>query len=102
MASAATDSQSERETPKTMVARPNTATPANMVTPALERIGRAASTRAMRVAPMAGAARNRPKPSSPTCRMSRAKTGSRAVAPPSSTANRSSEMAPNTIFWRHT
>jgi len=33
------------------------------------------------VAPMAGPARRRPKPSGPTCRTSRANTGRRAVAP---------------------
>ena len=47
-------------------------------------------------APTAGAARSRPRPHGPVCRMSRAKIGSSAVAPPSSTANRSSEMTPST------
>ena len=37
-----------------------------------------------------------PGPTAPTCRMSLAKIGSSAVAPPSSTANRSSEIAPST------
>ena len=40
--------------------------------------------------------------SAPIARMSRAKTGSIAVAPPSRTANRSSEMAPSTSRLRRT
>ena len=43
-----------------------------------------------------GALRKNPKPSGPTCRISRAKIGNSAVAPPNSTANRSSEIAPST------
>ncbi len=86
----------------TSVAAPKRATPVNIASPACLRIGRAASTRATMVAPMAGELRNWPKPRAPTCRMSLANTGSRAVAPPSSTATRSSEIEPNTIFWRQT
>ncbi len=47
---------------------------------------------------MAGPARSRPKPSGPTCSTSLAKAGSSAVAPPSSTANRSSEIAPRMML----
>ena len=50
----------------------------------------------------AGPERSRPKPCGPTCRMSRAKTGNSAVAPPRSTAKRSRLMAPKTIFWFQT
>ena len=85
-----------------MVARPKIATPPNISRPARRRIGLTASASATAVAPTAGAARSTPKPSGPTCSTSRAKTGSSAVAPPSSTAKRSSEMAPKTIFWRQT
>ena len=44
---------------------------------------------AMVIAPIDGAARSHPKPTAPTCKRS-AKTGSRNVAPPRSTANKSS------------
>ena len=51
-------------------------------------------------APSAGALRSRPSPAGPTARMSRAKIGSSAVAPPNSTQNRSSEIAPSTASVR--
>ena len=50
--------------------------------------------------PTAGAVRKRPSPVGPTSRMSFAKIGSNATAPPSSTAKRSSEIAPNSTFVR--
>ena len=79
-----------------MVATPNTATAANIFQPVPRSMGRVAKVSAIIAAPTAGALRNRPRPIGPTCRMSRANTGSSAVAPPSSTANRSSEIAPKT------
>ena len=45
-------------------------------------------------APIAGAALRRPKPVAPTLRMSVAKIGKSAMAPPNSTANRSSAIDP--------
>ena len=51
---------------------------------------------------MPGAVRSRPKTSGPACRTSRVNAGSRAVAPPNSTANRSSDIAPSTVLRRHT
>ena len=51
-------------------------------------------------APMAGAARSMPSPNGPADRMSEAKIGSSAVAPPSSTANRSNEIMPSTAGVR--
>ncbi len=48
----------------------------------------------MLVEPMGSAALSQPSPPGPTCRMSLAYTGSNAVAPPSSTANRSSVIVP--------
>ena len=50
--------------------------------------------KAITVAPIAGQALKRPSPCGPTCRISEAKTGSIATAPPKSTANISSENAP--------
>ena len=47
-------------------------------------------------APMPGDVRNQPRPAGPTCSTSAANTGNNAVAPPNSTANRSSEIAPST------
>ena len=52
------------------------------------------------IAPAAGAARRAPKPSGPDLKMSLAKIGNSAVGLPSTTANRSSRMAPSTTFWR--
>ena len=67
-----------------------------MVCPARPPSGRWASVKDIDRAPSAGAARNTPSPHGPVCRISRAKIGSNAVAPPSNTANRSREMAPST------
>ncbi|MCY1541784.1 hypothetical protein D9M68_774870 [compost metagenome] len=47
------------------------------------------------MAPQAGAARSAPSAQGPAFRMSLAKMGSSAVAPPSSTANRSSDRVPS-------
>ena len=58
-------------------------------------IGQRVSSADMRTAPTAGAARNRPRPQGPTIKMSLANRGSKAVAPPSSTANKSSDTAPS-------
>ena len=95
-ARATTDSQMFLDRANTTVAAPNTATPANMVQPALRWMGRAARISPTSTAPRAGPERKMPKPSAPTCSTSRAKAGSRAVAPPRITAARSREMAPNT------
>ena len=83
------------ESAKTMVATPNTATAASILRPTLLLSGRRASTIDMASAPTAGAARRKPRPQGPACRMSRANIGSSAVAPPSSTAKRSSEIVPS-------
>ena len=77
-----------------MVDSPKAATDANMMRPALRSNDQRVSTSAMPSAPTAGAARNRPSPHGPAAKTSRANTGSSAVTPPSSTANRSSEIAP--------
>ena len=53
-------------------------------------------------APMAGAERNRPSPHGPVSRMSRAKIGSSAVAPPRNTANMSSDRVPRMMRSRRT
>jgi hypothetical protein len=49
----------------------------------------------MMMEPTAGAARRKPNPISPTPRMSRAKIGRSAVAPPKRTAKRSRLSAPS-------
>jgi len=90
-----------RDRPNPIVAAPKIATAPSILTPTSCLSGRKEKKIATRVAPSAGAARRWPRPVAPTWRMSRAKTGSIAVAPPSRTANRSSEIAPSTnLFWR--
>ncbi len=54
-----------------------------------------ASVSDINAAPQAGAARNAPSAQGPASRMSFAKIGSSAVAPPSSTANRSNDSVPS-------
>ena len=68
--------------------------------PTRRAIGQRVSASAVTSAPAAGAARKAPKLSGPDMKMSRTKIGSSAVALPSSTANRSSKMAPSTtLCW---
>src|SRR5580700_3686527 len=55
----------------------------------------------MVAAPIPGAQRSKPSPQGPVIRISLAYTGSSATAPPSSTANRSSEIDPRLNFARH-
>ena len=47
------------------------------------------------IAPISVAALSQPKPIGPTFKISLAKTGTIATAPPKSTANKSSDRAPN-------
>ena len=98
--SAISATMNELDSANTMVESPNAATAANMMRPALRSNDQRVSTIAMPSAPTAGAARNRPSAHGPAAWMSRANTGSSAVAPPSSTANRSSEIAPRMIGLR--
>jgi hypothetical protein len=49
--------------------------------------------------PMAGAALKIPKPSEPTCKISCAKMGNKATAPPNKTANISNERALKIILF---
>src|SRR6185312_2951506 len=77
------ESANDRDNPKPIVAAPNPAT-------------------AITNAPIDGAARSHPNPAGPTCKMSFAKIGSSVVAPPKSTANRSSVIAARITFVRHT
>ena len=85
------------ERPKTTVAAPKTATAAEHHAPGW--LAAAGGEVAARPAPRRWRPGARmPKPCGPTCSTSRANTGSSAVAPPSSTAKRSSEMAPKTIL----
>ncbi len=68
--SAASESAKLFESPKTIVAAPNTATATSILIPALPPMGRNASTMAVAPAPTAGAARSIPKPRASTARMS--------------------------------
>ena len=56
----------------------------------------------MIIAPISEAALSQPKPIGPTFKISLAKTGIMATAPPNKTANRSSDKAPNTSFELNT
>ncbi len=73
---------------------PNSATAIRKVRPARPGGGRSASQPDISTAPIAGAARSPPRPSGPTWRISWAKIGRIATAPPNSTARRSSTIAP--------
>jgi len=92
--STASENQNEVDRPKAMVATPNTPTAVNITRPTLRSTENRASHSDISNAPTAGADRSRPRPQAPVSRMSLANTGNSAVAPPSSTANRSREMAP--------
>ncbi|MNH05410.1 hypothetical protein D3C79_647330 [compost metagenome] len=70
------------------------ATAVNITRPTLRSTGKRASHSDINNAPTAGAERNNPRPQGPVSKMSLANTGNSAVAPPSSTANKSREMAP--------
>src|SRR3954470_21830678 len=95
------DNQNDVDSPNMIVATPNIPTAVNSTLPTLCAIGQCASAIIIEIAPTAGAARKMPSPEGPTSKTSLAKIGSSAVAPPSSTANRSSEMTPSTIgLWR--
>ncbi len=95
------DSGSERESPKPMVARPKPATVTSSTRPGRRQGLSRVRARAMVRAPSDGAARSQPRPTGPTPRMSLAKIGSRATAPPRSTAKRSSVIAARkTGLWR--
>ena len=64
------------------------------VAPAWRLGGRRVAMSMTASAPTDGAVRSTPRPTGPTWRMSVAKIGSRAIAPPKKTANRSSAIEP--------
>ncbi len=76
---------------------PNSATAEQEQAPRAPGGGRSASRPDISTAPTAGAARRAPRPCGPTCRISSAKIGRMATAPPNSTASRSSVIAPRKI-----
>src|SRR5579884_3550565 len=99
--SIASESQNERERPKTIVASPKPATAHSKLLPALLKGGECAIINETQSAPIDGAARSQPRPVGPTRRISLAKIGSSVVAPPSKTANKSSVIAASiTCVWR--
>ncbi len=93
-ARAPSESRKLCDMPNTIVANPKIATAENILMPDWRSTGQRESRSAVSAAPVAGALRRSPSPTGPTWRMSRANTGRRAVAPPSNTAKRSSEIAP--------
>ncbi len=88
--------------PRAMVPTPNSATAASSVRPTRRLTGRTASHSVTAPAPIPIAARNQPSPTAPTPRRSSAMAGSRATAPPKSTAKRSREIAPRRMGWLRT
>ena len=80
--------------PSTIVPAPKPATATSNVRPTRRVIGRMARAAHTRPAPMPPAARSQPRPTESTPRRSVAMAGRRAMAPPNSTANMSSERAP--------
>ena len=99
--SATNDSTKLEDAPNATMARPYTPTASSKVRPTRRCSGQRASMTEVSKAPTAGAPRSKPSPQGPTCRISLANIGSSAVAPPSSTANRSSDTAPRTALrWQ--
>ena len=94
-ASATIESAKLVENPNTIVKAPYSATTTSSVRPTRRFSGRPESTDPTTTAPIPGAARSSPLPNAPTCRIVWEKTGKSAVAPPNSTAIRSSEIAPS-------
>ena len=84
-------------TPSTIVPMPNSATTTSSVRPMWRCTGRTVRNSVTLPAPMPIAARSTPSPTAPTPSRSSAMAGSSATAPPNSTANRSSEIAPSRI-----
>src|SRR4029077_5186738 len=86
------------DTPNKIVQTPNPATHHNIVFPTPRCNGRCARYTAINAAPTPGAVRKIPNPHGPVFKISRAYTGKSATAPPSRTANKSSEIDPKIIF----
>jgi hypothetical protein len=80
--------------PSTIEPTPNRATVASSTRPTWRRTGRTVRNKVTAPAPMPIAARSHPSPTAPTPSRSWAIAGSSAIAPPNSTAKRSSEIAP--------
>ncbi len=96
-ASNTTESTNDFDSANPIVKTPNAITARMNVRPIRRPGGRNAMNPDIRTAPMAGAARRAPRPRGPTCRISPAKIGKIATAPPNSTATRSSVIAPRKI-----
>ena len=73
---------------------PKPATDQSSTCPVRSQSRRRATNTLMITAPIAGDARSTPSPVGPTCRISAAKIGSSATAPPKNTEKRSSVSAP--------
>ncbi len=98
-ARAAKESQKLADRPKLSAESPNMPTAMKSRRPMWRFSGHWVKNSARRTAPSPGPLRRMPRPSGPVCRMSLAKTGSRAAAPLNSTAKRSREIAPSRILW---
>ena len=96
-ASSTSDSTNDRDSAKPIMNAPNATTERRNVRPICRPGGRSAMNADINTAPIAGAARSAPRPVGPTNRISAAKIGRIATAPPNSTANRSRVIAPMKI-----
>ena len=100
--SAIQDTMNVVDSPNTIIETPKPATEMSSVRPAWRLGGRRVAMSITPSAPIDGAVRRMPSPTGPTCRMSIAKTGSSAMAPPKKTANRSSAIDPTRAGVRAT
>ena len=90
------------ERPNVIMLRPKPATLIIRIGPAWRLGGRRVATSITSRAPIEGAVRRTPRPAGPTCRMSTAKIGRSAIAPPKKTAKRSSAIEPRSAGVRIT
>ncbi len=98
--SAASESGNHFDSPNTIIPPPKTATTTSSVGPARVGSGLRASQMPAVSAPIDGAVRSAPSPIGPMSRIVRANTGASAIESPSSTAKRSSAIAPSSIRVR--
>ena len=101
-ASAASESGSHFDRPKTIIAGAEDGDDDEQRRAGAPRSGRRARSTPAASAPIDGAVRSAPSPIGPMSRIVRAKTGASAIESPSSTAKRSSAIAPSSIRVRST
>ena len=96
------ESQYHWEIPNKIMQMPNPATAISNFLPCCFFKGNKVKPITTRIEPISAAAFSQPKPTGPAFKISRAKTGIIATAPPNNTANKSRERAPNTSLVEKT